>query len=170
MGNEKGVNGMDESFGIGKAILVGIGAGIVFPLLMLLAMKIGNASEREYLEKGVLKPCFVETVVVIRGKQQVYVIYQNDRGERIRAKAVLNKMVAAGETVEAYVLESEPYEVYYPGAPIWKVIIYILMGLFVVGAWIPLVVLLIMRRRDNQTASLTAQLKAMNQKRDDIDI
>ncbi len=151
-------------FSIGKAILVGIGAGILLPIAFYIAFQIGNAKEREYVKNGVLTPCYVETIVAVRGKQQVWVVYQNEQGKNVRAKAILNKFVGVGETVDAYVLSSNPDEVYYPAASIWKWLVYIIAGIFAVAAWIPLAVLLIKNHNDKQNAILYEQMRAMNQK------
>ena len=71
----------NNGFGIGKAILLGIGAGILLPLAFYIAFQIGTSKEREYVEKGVLTPCYVQTILSIGGKQQVWVVYQNEKGE-----------------------------------------------------------------------------------------
>lgn len=157
----------NNGFGIGKAILLGIGAGIILPLAFYIAFQIGSSKEREYVEKGVLTPCYVQTILSIGGKQQVWVVYQNEKGENVKASAILNKHVGVGETVMAYVLESNPEEVYYPASNFLKVICYIIFGLFAVGAWIPLVVILVSNHRDKQQAILYEQLQAMKLKNKD---
>jgi hypothetical protein len=158
---EKGMGGNSGEFGIGKALLLGIGVGIIVPIVMFFALRIGSAKEREYVEKGVLTPCYVETILSVGGKQQVWVVYQNEAGKNVKAKAILNKHVGIGETVQAYVLASRPDEVYYPANTFWKIACYIIVGLFAVGSWIPLIVLLIQGHRDKKAAELYEQLQAM---------
>lgn len=159
--------GGNSEFGIGKAFLLGIGVGILLPIVMILAFRMGSAKEREYVEKGILTPCTVETILTVGGKQQAWVVYQNDEGKTVRAKATLNKRVLVGETIQAYVLASVPDEVYYPAANFWKYACYVIIGLFAIGSWIPLIVLIIQGRRDKQAALLYEQLQAMKLKNKD---
>ena len=42
--------------------------------------------------------------------------------------------------VEAYVLASDPTEVFYPAGPLLKTIFYVIVAAFAVGAWIPLII------------------------------
>ena len=153
----------DDNFGLGfgKSILLGIGVGIIMPIVFWFVFRISSAKEREYLEKGVLTPCFVETILSISGKQQVWVAYQKPDGTVVKAKAVLNKHVGVGETVKAYVLESDPGNVYYPPAPFLKWIIFIMIVAAALASWIPL----IMEFHHRRFIRMVNQTKAMNQRK-----
>ena len=153
---------MSNNFGIGKALLIAIGVGIILPIVFIFAFRMGESKERNYVHNGVLTPCTVDTVLTVAGKQQVSVVYQNASGQTIKAKAILNKKVRAGEVVEAYVLASDPYEVYYPASPILKWVLYGIIAVAAIAAWIPLIVV----RRQGKIDKLAAQARAMNKKND----
>lgn len=142
------------------AILLGIGVGIIFPIVAYFAFLHGSASEKEYVEKGVLTDCYVETVLTVNRRQQVSVIYKDETGKSIRARAIMNKKVSAGETVQAYVLKDKPGEVYYPAKPIWKWLCLIIFGLIALGSWIPMIAILIARKNER----LYEQARLMNRR------
>ena len=119
-----------------------------------------DATEKEYVENGVLTRCFVETVVSVNNKQQVVVVYTDANGKQVKAKGILNKHVTAGEYVEAYVLASKPNEVFFPASKFLKIIFFIIAGLIAVGSWIPFIIMLRRGKIDN----LAEQARAMNQK------
>lgn len=149
---------MSNGFGIGKSILLGVCVGIIVPIIFLFAFSAGAAKEKEYTEKGVLTPCVVDTILTVGGKQQVMVVYKDAAGNSVKAKAVLNKKVTIGQTVEAYVLSSKPDEVYHPGSPIFKWILYAIIAVVAIGAWIPLVLSI----RQKGIDKLARQVREMN--------
>ena len=140
------------------AILLVIGVGIIFPIVAYFAFTHGSASEKEYVEKGVLTDCYVETVITVNRRQQVTVVYKNAAGASVRARGILNKKVSAGETVQAYVLADKPGEVYFPANPIWKWLCLGVFGLLVLTAWIPLIAILHARKNER----LAEQMRLMN--------
>ena len=146
------------------AILLGIGVGVVLPIVFYFLALHADAKEKEYREKGVLTDCFVQTVLNVNGRQQVSVVYENESGKRVTAKAILNKRVVAGETVQAYVLASDPYEVFYPADSLWK---WVFFGIIIVAAlasWIPLIVVIRARKMEKLSAQFREQMRAMNSK------
>ena len=150
----------DGEWGIKQALIIAVVGGFLFPLAIILILPHTNASEKEYIEKGVLTECFVETVVTINNKQQVSVVYTDANGKKVRARGILNKHVTAGEYVDAYVLASKPNEVFYPASNFWKIAFFIIAGLIAVGSWIPLIFMI----RKGKIDSLAEQARAMNQK------
>ena len=149
---------MSYGFGIGKSILLGVCVGIIVPIVFLFAFRAGAEKEREYTKNGVLTPCVVDSILTVGGKQQVYVVYRDAAGKSVKAKAVLNKKVTIGQTVEAYVLSSKPDEVYHPGSPIFKWILYAIIAIAAIGAWIPLVLSI----RQKGIDKLARQVREMN--------
>lgn len=147
-------------WGIKQALLVAIIGGVIFPVIILLVLPHADATEKEYVENGVLTRCFVETVVSVNNKQQVVVVYTDANGKQVKAKGILNKHVTAGEYVEAYVLASKPNEVFFPASKFLKIIFFIIAGLIAVGSWIPFIIMLRRGKIDN----LAEQARAMNQK------
>ena len=156
---------MYEGIGFKKALLLGIGVGVVLPIVFFFVGRIASAKERNYVNNGKLTSCFVETVVNVGGKQQVYVVYADENGNSIRAKAVLNKRVVAGETVEAYVLKSDPYEVFYPATSFWKWAFYAIVAVAAIASWIPL----ILEIRKNKFEKMLARAKEFNRMNRDIE-
>lgn len=132
--------------------------GILTPVLFLFALYMGSSKEREYVKNGVLTECVVENVVKISNRQQVTVIYQNESGKKIKAKGTLNREVDKGDVVQAYVLADKPGEVYYPADGFIKAVCYILVGIFSLLAWVPLVMLIHKKRMND----LNEKLRAMN--------
>ncbi|MBQ6104944.1 MAG: hypothetical protein IJL03_03235 [Lachnospiraceae bacterium] len=147
-------------WGIKQTLLVAIIGGVIFPVIILLVLPHADATEKEYVENGVLTRCFVETVVSVNNKQQVVVVYTDANGKQVKAKGILNKHVTAGEYVEAYVLASKPNEVFFPASKFLKIIFFIIAGLIAVGSWIPFIIMLRRGKIDN----LAEQARAMNQK------
>ncbi|MBP5463481.1 MAG: hypothetical protein J6Y20_15345, partial [Lachnospiraceae bacterium] len=72
---------MSNDFGIKKALLLGIGVGVLLPIVMFIALRIGSAKERKYLKDGVLTECTVQTVLTVNHRQQVTVVYQDSAGK-----------------------------------------------------------------------------------------
>ncbi|MBR4812841.1 MAG: hypothetical protein IKZ69_02930 [Lachnospiraceae bacterium] len=162
---------MSSDFGIKKALLLGIGVGVLLPIAFIIALHIGNAKERKYLKDGVLTTCTVQTVLTVNHRQQVTVVYEDKNGKLVKANAVLNQSVYAGEKVQAYVLESDPTEVYYPAGSFWKWMCYIIVGLFAVGAWIPLIVVIRQQRFEKMAEQFKemSRLNKMNQNKSNDD-
>ncbi|MBO4652276.1 MAG: hypothetical protein J5649_03055 [Lachnospiraceae bacterium] len=144
--------------GIKKSILLGIGVGVLLPIVFFIAIQIGNAKEKNYVNNGVLTTCTVQTVLTVNHRQQVTVVYEDANGKLVKANAVLNKSVYAGEKVQAYVLASDPTEVYYPASSFWKYAVYVIIALFAIGAWIPLIVEI----RQQKFEKMAEQLREMN--------
>lgn len=158
--------GQEYGFGIGKAILLGIGVGILLPIVFFFIHQHTTAEEREYVNEGTLTTCTVDSILTVSGKQQVWVYYTNASGKSVKAKAVLNKKVSVGQKVEAYVLESRPDEVFYPASPLIKWIFFGIILIAALASWIPLIVLLRERRIDKMVNQVRAQMKDMNQNDD----
>ncbi len=140
---------MWERLGPSGRFVCSVLIGILAPVIAFVAFHFANAKEREYKKDGILTTCTVDSVVEIGNKQQVSVVYTDAKGKKIKAKAILNKKVEKNEIVEGYVLESDPYEVYYPPSIGLKIVLYVIIGLLCLMAWGPFLIEMLKRRQDN---------------------
>lgn len=162
---EKGVYTMaTDNKSLLYAILLGIGVGIALPIVFYFLSLHADAKEKEYLEKGVLTDCYVQTVVNVNSRQQVFVVYNDENGKQVKASAILNKRVVAGETVQAYVLASRPGEVFYPADSLWKWVFFGIICVAAIASWIPLIVVIRGRKMEKLSARFREQMRAMNSK------
>lgn len=140
---------MWERLGPSGRFVCSVLIGILAPVIAFVVFHFANAKEREYKKDGILTTCTVDSVVEIGNKQQVSVVYTDAKGKKIKAKAILNKKVEKNEIVEGYVLESDPYEVYYPPSIGLKIVLYVIIGLLCLMAWGPFLIEMLKRRQDN---------------------
>ena len=124
--------------------------GLVAPVVLFFVLKFATANEKLYVENGTLVQCQVVEILTVDGKDQVWVNYQNDKGDTVKAKAVLNKKVHCGDTVDAYVLSYQPKEVYYPPSIFLKGFLYVILGGLCLLAWAPFVLAIVEKTMDKK--------------------
>ena len=124
--------------------------GLVAPVAVIFLLKFATANEKLYVENGTLIQCQVVEILTVNNKDQVWVNYQNDKGDTVKAKATLNKKVGLGETVDAYVLSYQPKEVYYPPSIFLKLFLYVILGGLCLLAWAPFVLAILEKHMDKK--------------------
>ncbi|MBO5448002.1 MAG: hypothetical protein J5994_01615 [Ruminococcus sp.] len=119
---------------------------IIMPCAFIPAFKKGNDEEKKFLEKGknylengVKVECTVNGVGGYGGKNSISVLYDDENGKLITAKAMTNKKVSRGETFTGYVMPGQPGEVYIPGGSsddkVFKIILIVLLLVFYAAGW-----------------------------------
>lgn len=149
---------MRKPEGAFKAFFLFVLLVIIMPCAFISAFKKGNDKEKEffekeknYLENGIRVECTVNGVDGYGGKNNVSVLYDDENGKLITAKAMTNKQVSRGETFMAYVLPDYPGEVYIPGGSsdqkVFKIILVALLLVFYAAGWAAPIMYMIASRR-----------------------